>query len=382
MLTGTISDFFLPAAEALIFYYGYPWVKARFKLYTKAKQTKTEWSDIQQDYLLLVPFRNEETRIGPLLKSLEKTQFPGKLEIVFINDHSSDFSVNVIESALPTVPYKTHILHCPEDVQGKKNALNFAINQYSAHGIFTIDADCSFSENMLALQAQKFEQENLNLLVSPVMFLANNSPLQQYQRLENMCLVSLGLGHLIQGSPTMANGANLLFRRDIFLAVNPYQNNQQVVGGDDIFLLESIFSHDAEKVGYSLTSEFAVNTPVLSTWRELWQQRVRWVRKTKHQNTKFTRNSQIHLAIFYVLFWGIIAGSMWYGHDDFSFALFYLKTAMDCIIIYNFTTFWKIPTNLYQLLAASILQSFFIPLLGIGQLFGKTHWKGRDFSLS
>ncbi|MBK6524508.1 MAG: glycosyltransferase [Crocinitomicaceae bacterium] len=75
-----------------------------FKLRSKSVDTT---NDLIIDRIsILVPFHNEELRIPKLLNSLNhQTVFSDRIELIFIDDHSTDGSVEVIKQLLK-VPHR------------------------------------------------------------------------------------------------------------------------------------------------------------------------------------------------------------------------------------------------------------------------------------
>ena len=96
------------------------------------------------ELVVIIPFRNEEKRIECLLKSiLASNELPK--EFIFVNDHSSDRSVDLIAKKLIGIPYR--VLELPEDQEGKKRAIRYAIEQSSSDYILSYDADIEFNPN-------------------------------------------------------------------------------------------------------------------------------------------------------------------------------------------------------------------------------------------
>ena len=59
------------------------------------------------------------------------------------------------------------------------------------------------------------------------------------QELEFLSLIGSGAGAIGIENPIFCNGANMAYRKDVFLETNNF-NNDNTVSGDDVFLLHSI----------------------------------------------------------------------------------------------------------------------------------------------
>jgi cellulose synthase/poly-beta-1,6-N-acetylglucosamine synthase-like glycosyltransferase len=68
-------------------------------LFTLRSKSVVATNDLTIDRIsILVPFHNEELRIAKLLKSLNhQTVFSDRIELIFVDDHSTDGSVEIIK---------------------------------------------------------------------------------------------------------------------------------------------------------------------------------------------------------------------------------------------------------------------------------------------
>jgi cellulose synthase/poly-beta-1,6-N-acetylglucosamine synthase-like glycosyltransferase len=193
-------------------------------------------------------------------------------------------------------------------------------------------------------------------------------------------LVALGLYQFKSGKPTMANGANLMFNKEIFLKLNPFKSNQNIAGGDDIFALEAFYNFNASKVISVSNPESAIYTNVVENVNDFWQQRVRWIRKTMSQKTKNTAKSQILLALFFLIFWGITLISLFQQHYEITAILWLGKLFSDVFCILQIFKTFNQKANFSEIFYASIFQNLFIPTLGVFSVFQKkVYWKNRTY---
>jgi cellulose synthase/poly-beta-1,6-N-acetylglucosamine synthase-like glycosyltransferase len=330
---------------------------------------------------VIIPFRNEATRIQPLLESILRLKTSLNLEFLFIDDHSTDQSIEIIQNHPVFSGYNCRIIQLNQGVFGKKNAIQIGVQNASNSTILTTDADCQFQETSVEILYAEFSNHDADFCIGPVFFHTSKSnPFQFYQKIENTILVALGLYQFNTGKPTMANGANLMFNRALFLKLNPFQSNQNIAGGDDIFALEAFYLHNSKKVISVANPNAAVYTNVVDSFREFWQQRVRWIRKTMSQKTKNTAKSQILLALFFVIFWGLTLISLFQQHYEIIAILWLGKLFSDVFCIRKIFKTFNQNTNFKEILFASIYQNLFIPALGAFSAFQKSvHWKNRTY---
>ena len=113
---------------------------------------------------VIVPFRNEESNLLPLLMSLEK-QTDNNYEVIFIDDHSSDNGYNILLQNITKENFK--LLKLPPNNIGKKTAISYGIKHSNGEIILTIDADCIAPENWVS-SMRKYFCKNTGMVLGPV----------------------------------------------------------------------------------------------------------------------------------------------------------------------------------------------------------------------
>jgi biofilm PGA synthesis N-glycosyltransferase PgaC len=139
-------------------------------------------------------------------------------------------------------------------------------------------------ENWLKTIDNFIQQNNCNMIVAPVSYEADSTFLHQFQRLEFMSLQATTISGFGLNIPFLANGANLMYRKDIFEKLNGFEGNNSIASGDDVFLLEKFLRFYKEKVQYLKSKEVIVKTFPINSFSELIEQRVRWASKTANYN--------------------------------------------------------------------------------------------------
>ena len=358
--------------------YTYIWVKvaSHFENIPQKKENSHEPISVS----VIIPFRNESDRISPLLNSILNLNNNEFIEFLFIDDHSTDNSQNTIKNHPVYSKIDCKLFQLDSNESGKKMAILKGINEAKNNIILTTDADCEFQPNTITELYSTFINNQIHLLIAPVFFKTKQHNLiQNYQKIENTVLVALGFYQNKTQKPTMANGANLMYNKSIFLQLNPFQNNLKIAGGDDIFTLEAFYQFDPQKVQWTTNAHAAVYSTVLDQFSELWHQRIRWVKKTIHQSTQNTAKSQIFLALFFILFWGFTLYSLVFNHYEIATILWLGKAISDLFSIRIIFQKFNQPIQNSQIIWSSIFQNFFIPALGIAVPFKKIHWKNRKF---
>ncbi len=341
---------------------------------------------------VLIPFRNEELHLPKLIQALPNCNSFNQLEFYFVNDHSSDSSMDVLKNHLSDQIWKNRfkIIDLPENLSGKKDAIRFAVKHINTNWIHLLDADCIPNPETFECLFTKTATLDCKIVLGPVAFEKSSDSnniheltptyLESYQILENTALIALGFYHLKNHSPSMGNAANMLFNVEFFKKNNPYKNNIHIVGGDDIFLIETAYKSNPNSIKYANSNLATVKTNVLPDFYSLWNQRIRWAKKTSAQSLLFTRNSQIILLLFFLIQWVSLVYWGLYSHDYLFIALFGgFKSFADLFILQKLLQTNEQKISILKIIFSSIFQSIFIPIIAIAQFFVAVEWKNRKF---
>lgn len=229
---------------------------------------------------IIIPFRNEAHQAGRLAVDLLSQDYPAELfEILFINDHSTDDTVECLSPHL--AKGRLSVLHLPDSQKGKKKALASGIDRAMGEIILSIDADCKPGKEWLATVDAYFQQGPYKMLAGPVAIEKTGGGLPLFQAVEMISLQASGAGAIGIQKAIMCNGANLAFKKESFYEAGGYSGNEHIAGGDDIFLLEK-FKHKygGRHIGYMKERSAIVFTPPAGDIKSYLNQRFRWVAKS------------------------------------------------------------------------------------------------------
>ena len=164
---------------------------------------------------IVIVMRNEERNLPKLYKCLHSQIYPSnKLEFVIVNDHSTDNTWDLLnEWKLDNL----QLLNMPKEKFGKKNAINLAVSVSSGDIILGSDADCIFGANWASKMVGYFSDVNVQLVSGPVVFNKQKGIFQNLQALEFASLIGSGAGAIGIKRAIFCNGANMAYRKNIFL---------------------------------------------------------------------------------------------------------------------------------------------------------------------
>lgn len=362
-------------AIILISIYLNHWLKVSQRFYTD-RSIIEEYEDIPITFLC--PFKDEQDNILNLLKCIKSIPNKPQWKWILINDHSTDNTMEIIKQFQGNNPkINLSILNLPNGVFGKKSAIDAGVLSANTEWIYCIDADVTIIESNIHQLMNETIKSSAKLAFGGIQYTGGSSFCESYQIIENTALLALGRYHFFNNRPSMGNAANMLFQKDYYIALKPFQGNSNVLGGDDIFFIEKSWNSD-KKLYFSNNPNTAFKTKVLTKWRDLFQQRIRWAQKTKYQSTKKTQKSQILLVIFFLIYWGTIIHFMVKGLYAFSLFLLLLKTISDQYFLHRILSRSYQKIHFISIIQASLIQPFFILFIGITQFFIRGSWKGRS----
>lgn len=253
---------------------------------------------------VVIVVRNEENNILWLLEDLNRQTYPAShIEVILIDDHSTDATLHQIASFRSKARFRLHILELKHYLENpllngnyKKKGIEVAVEQAQGELIITTDGDCRVGRNWLSVLAQFYKTQGAKCISGPVTFFGEQTFFERLQTVEFASLVGSGAALLQLGWPVMCNGANLAYTKEAFLAAGGYGNEGNSPSGDDIFLLQQINRLYPGKAFFLKSKQAIVQTKAKSGWKAFFQQRKRWASKWNLYQDK--RASLLAIFIF------------------------------------------------------------------------------------
>lgn len=329
---------------------------------------------------VIIPFRNEEANLKGLVEAL-KVQTHPLFEVLFVNDHSTDDSLNVLRQLVEKdIPFSFSIISL-EGTQGKKAAITAGIAKASGEIIVTTDADCWFERNWLLAMTSDFSNPETQMVTGPVV-LEGTSFFQKLQRVEFGAILASSAALIGLDKPTMANGANLAYRKSVFDEVEGFLGIEQTPSGDDELLMMKFAKKYPKGVVFAKSAEAVVYTLAHSNWADFVQQRKRWASKWKVG----MRWSTIFSALFVYLVQMAFVGLLYFtilGEISFSLfaGLWLAKMVLESQLIANYFNDLKQPYSFLHFVLLQTFYPFYVLYVGFASNFGRFQWKERSFKI-
>ncbi len=254
---------------------------------------------------VVVPAYNEEAGIAATIGSLLDTDYPGIVEVIVVDDGSTDSTAAIVDSiGLPGV----HLIRKPNG--GKPSALNAGLFVARSEILVLVDGDTVFQRDTIRHLVAPFADPSVGAVSGNTKVANRGGILGRWQHIEYVIGFNLDrrMFDILQCMPTVP-GAIGAFRRSVLAEVGCVPGDTLAEDTD----LTMAICRTGARVVYEEKALAWTETP--SSLRQLWRQRYRWCYGTmqamwKHRRSvvetggsgRFGRRCLPYLAVFQVLF--------------------------------------------------------------------------------
>ncbi len=231
----------------------------------------------QPDICVLVASYNEGDNIAETLASFGRQDYPGQIEVVVIDDGSTDDSLAIARAAAQQharTGLRIRVLAQPRN-GGKSKALNRGLAETRQALVITVDGDCCLRADALRKLVGRFLSDPKNTVAVAGAVLVRNSRenlltrAQEWDYFHGIAAVKR-IQSMYHGT-LVAQGAFSLYTRDALLQVGGWPE----CVGEDIVLSWALLKTGA-RIGYC--EDACLFTKVPSSLRQFSRQRQRWSR--------------------------------------------------------------------------------------------------------
>lgn len=191
-------------------------------------------------------------------------------EIILVDDHSDVDQLDLLQNLAAS---NSHIVVIQSlKKPGKRNSLITGIEQAKFPFILCTDVDCRpVSPNWIKSMIQSGHNHDMVVGYSP--YQRQPGLLNLWVRFETVMTGMQYLSWAAVGKPYMGVGRNLMFTKEWYQRVQPFQSASQVLYGDDDRLVQSAANED--HVAANLDHDaFVLSVPV-QRWGDWWRQKHR-----------------------------------------------------------------------------------------------------------
>ena len=295
--------------------------------YQKFKNRLIHYQGSYPKVSVLIPAHNEEIVIEETLKAMIELDYPkDKLEVIAINDNSSDRTGSIIDSYAKRYPFiKAVHTRPPNAGKGKSGALNYGFKHSTGEIIAVYDADNTPEpEAVRYLAVALCKDRRAGAIVGKFRVVnANKNVLTRFINIETLTFQWLAqAGRWFWFQLTTIPGTNFAIRRSIL---------EKLEGWDEKALSEDTeLSIRVYNLGYHIRF-----FPAAITWEQepenlkvWWKQRTRWARGNLYVIFKYLlrlqkmKNKKVFFDLVYFFFmYFLFFGSVLLSHLIFAINL-------------------------------------------------------------
>lgn len=332
---------------------------------------------------VIISARNEEQNLPRCLNALVEQLYPKELlEIMVVNDHSDDETLNVAKQfetrGVKIIDLKNNVEKADSIRSYKKLAIQTAIQSTNASVIMTIDADCTVEFNWVRTMVAALKRSGDVCVLGPVMIEQNHDFFSQIQALDIASLTGVAAATVGWDKPMVANGANMCYTRNAYEAVNGLVESERVTSGDDMFLLQKFVQHFPNKITYCISRDALVTTKAAPDFVSFFNQRLRWASKSMRFKDAKTLLTVAFVYLFDVL---ILVNAVAAVNSRLHFNIFLgqilVKCFADIFFLKDVVTFFNRRHLLDLFLPTQLFRLVYVVLTGIGAWIIPATWKGR-----
>ncbi|TLV04105.1 glycosyltransferase family 2 protein [Dyadobacter luticola] len=332
-------------------------------------------------FTVIIPVRNEAENIGALLEDLANQTFPNKqFEVLVMDDSSTDSTREVVNDVISRTHCDIKLIALPNipTTSPKKRAIETAIQQAKGNLIVTTDGDCRVKPGWLHAIANFYMETGAKLISAPVTFSSEKTWTDHLQIVEFASLIGSGASAISAGYPSMCNGANLTYQKEVFFEVNGFEGVRHIASGDDEFLMHKVAARFPGGVKFLKDADAVVSTGAHDNWASFFRQRKRWASKWKHYKSR----TPLILALYIFLcnFTLLLSGILWLS-GFLSFNSLLLIIALKCVPEWFFLgsvlSFLQKPRSIFYIPVTQIFYPLYVCFFGLAAQKPEYEWKGR-----
>lgn len=293
---------------------------------------------------VLVAAYNEAASIADTLKSLHAQHYAGLLQVIVINDGSSDNTAAIVRGLAPRYPWLELIDLTVNG--GKANALNHGLQQARHRLIVTVDADSWLFRNALNHLVERYMQDPVNTRAVAGAVMVRNSRTNWITRMQEwdyfQGIASVKRVQSLYHGTMVAQGAFSIYDRQTIEDLGGFPD----CIGEDIVLTWGILAR-GWRVGHCESALVFTNVP--TTLRQFLNQRKRWARgliEAFKQHPSLLLRPRLSTTFIY---WNLMFPLL-----DLAFSLCFLPGLIACFFGY----FWVVGPMTLSLIPLAVLFNY------------------------
>ena len=371
---------FLISFVLLIIYIGK--ISSIYTSWDEVREWRPTTYDLEDTGLsIIIPMRNEVQNIKACLASIlhaaDRSQL-NKIEVLCIDDQSEDTSFEIAQGIKDP-----RLIVVRSKTQGKKGAIQTAIDLASYDHILCTDADCIVHQDWIRQTLSFLLKSKAQMITGLVAISPTERFIDKWQYLDVMGMMAVTAFGIQRDSFRIGNGANMAFRKSAFLDLNAYSENTHLASGDDVFLIQAAYRKWPDQVRFFKSQGGMVYTKGEASWNTLWEQRKRWATKTRSYQEKGVIHLQGFIWFYHIIILVSLLSYPFFGGISFftGLLMLFVKFCMDYLLLSKLADYFDNRDPLKWYIPIGIIHFFYLIYAGLMALIPqKYQWKNRRVS--
>lgn len=339
---------------AFLILLAYAWYVLRL---TPLHEEKTNNEKITQ-VSIVVAFKNEIKNLHQLINSLKSQSINHEnFEVILVDDNSTDGSYELAKE-LSEGSIDVQVLK--NLYSGKKRAIQTGVHAAKHNWIVQTDADVILPRNWVESISKSITSE-IDFIAAPLRVkTSNNRMVERFLAMENLALQQLTYSSIETGKPLMCNGANMAYRKSVYLA-NENNLRFDIPSGDDTFLLIETWKSKPNRITYLTNREAIVDTQAADSYQDAVIQHTRWAKKVSaYSGTKHIQTTGWLLLTAHFLVLILFFGGLTFKEIHYFFIYWIIKSLIDIRFTKNIQRFFNQKMDATSVLSFNLFYPVFL----------------------
>ncbi len=250
---------------------------------------------------VIIVAKNEAKNLQQNLEEILRQQYV-KFEVIVVNDHSNDHSIEILEGFKKLYPQLKIVDFQDWNTGGKKASLSRGIFHAENDILLFTDADCKVVSEYWIQNIANCYTDNTEIVIAYGGYQKLSGILNALIRFDAATIGLFSLGFAKAKLPYMGVGRNLSYKRSLFLKNKGFINHLHLQSGDDDLFVQEAANKNNTVICLNKDAK-TVSTPKKS-WGSWYKQKKRHQSTANYYKPKFKLLLSLQFIVKMIVFLG------------------------------------------------------------------------------
>lgn len=278
---------FVGLTVVLLLYYLFFWKKLADYKSVNPKNENFPFASV------VICAKNERENLERFLPIILNQEYP-EFEVIVVDDNSSDGTGSLLNALSQKYKHLRQFKFTDEKKSfGKKQVLEFGINQTKSDYLVLTDADCSPNSNLWLKGMMNGFEGGKELVLGVSLYDKEDAKINSIIQLDTAFIATNYLSFGLRGFPYMSVGRNVAYKKLLFERTGGFKSHYDIPSGDDDLFINEI-GRDIE-VGIVTSPKHQTTSVPKQNFKSFFFQKVRHV----SAGLKYNKLNLLLLTVFY-----------------------------------------------------------------------------------